>query len=182
MHRRSVIKKLGLFTGGVVLFPSCTFTKEKVDVALSEMKITEPLKKLLGIVVEHIIPAAEIAESGGVKLADFVLVMAKDCLSPEENISFVKGMTDLEMDCKKVHNSSFETLSHKDQHKMILELLENKNSDDPTFFINKTKQYAILGYMQSAQVMTHEMPYKLIPGSYENCLAIDPSQKININA
>ena len=182
MHRRSVMKKLGLFTGGIVLLPSCTFTKEQVDVALKEMEITEPLKKLLEIVVEHMIPTAEIAESSGSKLSDFVIVMAKDCLSPEANKSFVKGMADLEMNCKKNHNSSFETISQNDQHKMILELLENKNSDDSSFFINKTKQYAILGFMESAHVLTHEMPYKLIPGSYENCLTIDPSQKININA
>ena len=182
MHRRSVIKKLGLFTGGIVLLPSCTFTKEQVDVALSDMEITEPLKKMLGMVVDHLIPTADMSESNELNLSDFVIVMANDCLSPEENKSFVKGMLALEMNAKENHKSSFEKLSQNHQYEMINGLLENKNAEDSSFFINKTKQYAILGYMQSAYVMTHEMPYTLIPGSFQNCVAIDPSQKININA
>ena len=182
MHRRSVIKKLGLFTGGMVLLPSCTFTKEQVDVAIGDMGFTESLKEFLGIVVEYMIPTADISESSELKLSEFVIVMANDCLSAEENKSYVKGMSDLEIKSKENHNASFEKLSKNDQNKMIKELLENESSVDSAFFINKTKQYAILGYMQSELVMTQEMPYKLIPGSYENCATIDPSQKININA
>ncbi|MFD1315407.1 gluconate 2-dehydrogenase subunit 3 family protein [Namhaeicola litoreus] len=182
MHRRSVLKNLGLFSGGLIIFPSCTFTKEKVDVATSDMHITEELKNLLDLVIENMIPTATYPDFSEHTLSDFVLVMANDCLSPEENKSFVKGLIDFEKYCKNEQNSPFEKLSQKDQSKIIEALLLKNHSDDLSFFISKSKQFSILGFMQSAYVMTNEMPYNLIPGNYENCVTIDPSQKININA
>lgn len=179
MNRRNVLKNLGLFTGGMLLLPSCDFSDEKATIALNKLKITADQEALLTSLVDTIIP--ETATPGGLstKCHNFVWVYLDDCTSPEDQQQFIAALN--EFDSK--YNSSFQEKSLEERTAILNDLIEN-DDEIAKDFLDSVKRLSVWHYTNSEHFLTNEMPYKLVPGagSYVTCKTIDPNQKININA
>lgn len=192
MNRRNAIKNLSLFTGGMILLPSCDFSDEKVSIVLKKLQITLEQEKLVDAIISTLIPEGNIPGAKSLKVTNFVWIMVDDCMETEKQNSFINGLNLFDAKVKANQNKPFDELASDNRELILNEMfkLQNdfadkenlNNTSDIKIFLNTSKYYTIWGYKQSEYMMTEIMPYKLVPGSYGLCETIDKSKKININA
>ncbi len=188
MNRRKALKNLGILSGGIVLLPSCDFSKEKVSLVLNKLKITSSQENLMKELVATMLPDGKIPGAGKLMVHDFVWIMVDDCLEAAEQDSYLKGLANFDTDINKLEGEAFLSLVEEDRLNVLglIEASTEKSLDniskDLINFVEITKYFAILGYMQSEYIMTEIMPYSLVPGTYGACESIDNSKRINVNA
>ena len=186
MHRRKALKNLGLLSGGLMLFPSCDFSKENVSKVMNNLQVSETQESLLKSLVETLIPKTDTPGSLDLNLHEFVWVMVDDCLPKNERDSFMNGLSSFESTYKKFSGNSFQG-SEQEQRALIMSQMADEKSNEELpeeviRFIEISKSYAVLGFMRSEYLMTEVMPYSLVPGKYPACRTVDPNGKINIYA
>jgi len=185
MDRRLALKQLALFTGGLMAFPSCDFSRENVLAAYEKLQVTEAQKNLLAKVVETILPGGDIVGAKELDMQDFVLVMANDCLTEEDQSRFVKGLKNFDQYIQKNFGSSFGKMDQEAAERSFMAIVDTEDGDGEVeelkYFLNTTKRFTLQGYLSSEYFMTEIMPYKMIPGGFEGQVKIDPTKKININ-
>jgi len=164
MNRRKALKNLGILSGGIVLLSSCDFSKEKVSLVLNKLNITSSQENLMKELVATIIPDGEISGAEKLMVHDFVWIMVDDCLESAEQESYLKGLTNFDTNIKKLEGKTFLSLVEKDRINALglIEASKEKASEnvneDLINFVKITKNFAILGYMQSEYIMTEIMP------------------------
>lgn len=187
MDRRKALKHLGILSGGLVMLPSCDFTKEKVSLTLNRLKITQSQEALMKELAACILPEDDLPGALNLEVHDFVWIMVDDCLQDEIRHSYLEGMTNFNKRVKELTGESFLKSKQEDRVKALYSIVREggKPSDqvsrDVLNFVEITKSFTILGYMKSSYVMTEVMPYSLVPGSYGTCETIDNSKRINVN-
>ena len=179
MQRRLALKNIGALGLGFALFPACDFNQEKNVTALPGFNLSPAQLKLLKEVVSAILPAGVAGES--LQLHAFVQLMVNDCCSEKEQAAFISGLEELEMEAQKQFSEPFTKLTSAEKEELLNRLLSGTGKSVHEF-LKLSKQYAVMGFMYSEYVMTKEMPYNLVPGSYGHCETIEGSSKININA
>jgi len=188
MDRRKALRNLGILTSGIVLLPSCDFSNEKVSLVLNKLSITTSQEELMKELVATMLPEGEISGAGSLMVQDFVWIMVDDCLEPALQESYLIGLSNFKKDFKNIEGKSFLSLEPVKRAKALglIEASKENTSEninkDFLNFVKITKEFAILGYMQSEYIMTEIMPYPLIPGTYGTCETIDSTKRININA
>lgn len=185
MDRRLALKQLALFTGGIMAFPSCDFSRDNILAAYEKLQVTESHRRLLTKVIETVLPGGEVVGAKELGLQDFVLVMANDCLSEENQSRFVTGLKNFDQYVQNSFGQSFEKMDQDTAEKTLNEILqietESDELDELKYFFNTTKGFTLHGYLTSEYFMTEIMPYKMIPGGFEGEKIIDPTEKINTN-
>lgn len=185
MDRRLAIKQLALFTGGLMVFPSCDFSRENVLAAYEKLQVTEEDRSLLAKVVETILPGGEIVGAKELKMQDFVLVMANDCLGEEDQSRFKSGLKAFDQYVQREFGGSFKKMNQQTAESSFMAIVateeESKELDELKYFLNTTKRFTLQGYLSSEYFMTEVMPFKMIPGGFQGEKLIDPTEKININ-
>lgn len=184
MHRRTALKNLGILTGGMVLLPSCDFSKEKVAFVLNKFEVTEAQEILLKEIVGAILPNGKIPGAAELGADQFVWVMADDCLNENMQQDFLKGLREFPDKVKKATSNSFAKLNLEERIAFLQKGFENSSGENKFLqtFLQTTKDFAITGFMQSEYIMTKVMPYSIVPGKYGNCEPIDTNKTINVNA
>lgn len=188
MDRRNALKKLGILTGGLLMFPSCEFSEEKASLVLNKLEISATEASLMRDLVGCIIPEGELPGANTLQVQNIVWVMVDDCLDKDSRKSFISGLKIFEDRVKKISGNSFEDMSQEEREKTLTKIVGTNETEMNTeeknliAFIKITKYYTILGYMNSEYIMTEVMPYSLVPGTYGLCETIDNNKRININA
>ena len=183
MKRRDALRSLALITGGLVLVPSCDFSKEDIINAYQNLKITPSLKQLLADIAETIIPAGNIKGAADIEVQDFILVMVNDCMEEDARNSFSSGLTGFEDFSKKTAGSSFGQLDQKQKESLILTGLstEEESQKDIRDFLRMTKRFTTQGFMLSEYIQTQVKPFSLIPGVYKGDVLIADIKTERIN-
>ncbi len=182
MNRRTAIIKLGFLTGGLVLLPSCNFSKESSGIALENLQITAKQEKVLRSVVSTLIPEGDIPGAESLGVHNFVWIMVDDTLTKRRQEKFIKGLDLFNNEVQKTEGRSFDQIPEIKRFEVLNEQSENTEVIGINNFIVTTKYLTIRGYLQSEYIMTKVMPYKLVPGIYGNCENINPKERINIYA
>ena len=184
MNRRVALKNLGILTGGIVLLPSCDFSPKKVAFTLQAFQVTEDQVKIVQNIVDILLPKGEIPGALELKVDEFVWVMLKDCIPEKNQNEFLSGLKKLEENSKKITGNFFNELDASEREVYLREALADTSQEnaEEQQFLNFTKNMTILGYMQSEYILTKEMPYTLIPGTFGLCETIDNHKRVNINA
>lgn len=189
MNRRIALRHLALISGGLVLIPSCDFSKEDILAAYENLKVTASQKTLLGLISDTIIPAGEIKGALDLEVPDFILVMVNDCFTQENQGKFTAGLAAFPDYVKNTAGKRFEDLAIKEKEDIILagtklegsDSEEGKKNASISYFLNSTKRLTIQGYMASEYIQTEVIPYSLIPGEYNGAVLISDLQKTRIN-
>lgn len=185
MDRRLALKQLALFTGGLMAFPSCDFSRENVLAAYEKLQVTEAHRSLLAKVVETILPGGDIVGAKELDMQDFVLVMANDCLGEADQLRFVSGLKNFDQYIRKEFGNSFGKMDQETAEKSFMTIVEVEDEsaemEELKYFLNTTKRFTLQGYLSSEYFMTEVMPYNMIPGGFQGEKLIDPTVKININ-
>lgn len=183
MKRRDALRSLALLTGGLVLVPSCDFSKEDILGAYQNLDVTPSLKQLLADIAETIIPAGNLKGAADIEVQDFILVMVNDCMEKEAQQIFMSGLRGFEDYGKKSTGRSFEKLVREEKEALILEGLSAEDESQKTIkdFLQTTKRFTIQGFMVSEYMQTEVKPYSLIPGEYKGDVLIADLKPERIN-
>ena len=169
MKRRDALRSLALLTGGLVLVPSCDFSKEDILAAYHNLQITPALKQLLADIADTIIPPGEIKGASDLSVQDFILVMVNDCVDENGQQSFMNGLQGFEGFSKKTTGNTFSKLETVQKEELLLAGLttETEAERDIRSFLGTAKRFTIQGFMLSEYIQTEVKPYSLIPGDYQ---------------
>lgn len=190
MKRRDALRSLALITGGLVLVPSCDFSKEDILAAYQNLQITPSLQTVLKEIAGTIIPAGTIKSAADIETQDFILVMVNDCIDSEGQKSFMQGLQGFDDFSKETGGSSFSKLDQGARESVVkaalaIELTENTKPEDPQKatkeFIGMAKRFTIQGFMMSEYIQTQVKPYSLIPGDYQGAVLISDLKPERIN-
>jgi hypothetical protein len=183
MKRRDALRSLALITGGLVLVPSCDFSKEDILSAYQNLNITPSLKQLLADIADTIIPAGNIKGAADIEVQDFILVMVNDCMDEEGQKTFMNGLNSFEDFSKKTAGSSLGKLDQKQKESLILSGLssEDESQKEIRDFLRTTKRFTTQGFMMSEYIQTQVKPYSLIPGEYKGDVLIADLKPVRIN-
>ncbi len=190
MKRRDALRSLALITGGLVLVPSCDFSKEDILAAYQNLQITPSLQQLLKDIAGTIIPTGSIKSAADIEVQDFILVMVNDCIDAEGQKSFMQGFQVFEDFSKNSGGSAFSKLDQAGREAVVkaalaIELPENTKPEDPQKatkeFIGMAKRFTIQGFMMSEYIQTQVKPYSLIPGDYQGAVLISDLKPERIN-
>lgn len=184
MKRRTAIRNLGLFTGGLLLMPSCNFSPERVPIVLNKLKITTEEEILLESIVDTILPQTDTPGGVALKVQNFIWIQIDDCASPEQQKSFLSGLRSFNSLVRERRGDDFVSLDAKTRLETLTDLLEGDSTPKPIYdFLNTTKHTAVWGYKNTEYYLTKLMPYQLIPGAFSyQTITINPNEKINTNA
>jgi hypothetical protein len=183
MKRRDALRSLALLTGGLVLVPSCDFSKEDILSAYQNLEITPSLKHLLADIADTIIPAGNLKGAADIEVQDFILVMVNDCLEKDAQQAFMAGLKGFDDFSKKSKGSKFTKLTQEQKEALLLEGLSTEEESQKTFrdFLQITKRFTIQGFMASEYMQTEVKPYSLIPGDYQGDVLIAELKTEKIN-
>lgn len=183
MKRRDALRSLALLTGGIVLVPSCDFSKEDILSAYQNLEVTPSLKQLLAEIADTIIPAGNLKGAADIEVRDFILVMVNDCMEKEAQQTFMSGLNGFEDFSKKSAGKKFEKLTQEQREALVLEGLsiEDESQQAVKQFLQTTKRFTIQGFMASEYIQTEVKPYSLIPGEYKGDVLITDLKPERIN-
>lgn len=185
MDRRKALRRIGLLSSGLILFPGCDLTQENVTRVMNKFEVTDKQEALMKELVASLIPETEIPGAGHLNVQDFVWVMADDCLEEDLQDSYLRGLQGFNNSFGKAAGKDFDGSEQGERIAGLNALMEAGSDGEVEHvqnFIEITKAFVILGYTQSEYFMTEVMPYTLIPGKNPECRTVYPNEKINVNA
>lgn len=171
MNRRTALKQLAIIGGGMVLLPSCKFSREGASIALDNLDIDRAQENLLADLVETFIPATDIPGGKELKLHHFVLVMVDDCRGPEDQKLFEKGLGQIETIADRQYSNSFAECTSRQKENIVAGVLNGKDNETKQF-LTLVKRYTVEGFLQSKYVLSEIEHYQLVPGHFDGCVAV----------
>jgi hypothetical protein len=175
MKRRDALRSLALLTGGLVLVPSCDFSKEDILSAYQKLQITPSLSELLAQIADTIIPSGKIKGAKDLSVQDFILVMVNDCVDEEGQKSFMAGIQGFEAFSESSAGKAFSKLEVSQRESLLQTglALEDEKQKHIKDFLSMAKRFTVQGFMLSEYIQTEVKPYSLIPGEYKDVLIAD---------
>lgn len=194
MERRELLKMIAVLTGGAVVGGSVFLEGCKANP--SEMlNFTKTQLDLLDEIGETIIPTTDTPGAKATQIGKFMQTMVKDCYNNEQQQAFIKGLNELDENCKKQQGKTF-VECNAEQRKAFLTTLEkeakpfnkqveteeNKEREEiktkgwqaevdyqgkPRHYYTMMKQLTLLGYFTSEIGMTKAMNYLPVPTKYD---------------
>jgi hypothetical protein len=164
MKRRTAIRDMILFAGGVTLLPACTGSEGRASVALDNIDISATQERLLAAIAATIIPKTDTpgADETGAHL--FVLKMVDDCYEKADQDNFVMGLNELEKAAKKRFGNSFLKCRAAERQELLQGVeAEAGYAPEVYAFYKIMKERTIQGYMSSRYVLDNIKHYTLIP-------------------
>jgi hypothetical protein len=193
MKRRTTLKRLALVTGGVILIPSCKPETEKLKLeAFTNLDISNQDQEMMSQLCEIIIPSdGSIKGATDLGLASFVLIMANDCLSPEQQNDFLKGWQNFKSFSIKNGINPLKDSNNEVWKEIVLEYYRQEEKREELassrremegigYFFNTVKRFTILGYIKSEYYMTKIMSYNMMPGKFKGNIPINENEKVNL--
>ena len=108
MKRRIAVRNMIIISAGASLLPSCTSPSEESALRLKHIPLTGSQEKMLAELTETIVPkTSNFIGAKDLKSHEFILLMADDCASPEDQKTFIGGMKAFENVCKKKFDTTF---------------------------------------------------------------------------
>ena len=192
MNRRDALARVALIMGSTVIgadyfLTGCsspakkdaqTGTDKPVAAAKPKEVLNQTQIQLLDEVGETILPTTKTPGAKAAQVGIFMAVMVRDCYKPEDQQVFLKGLTQLDNDCKKQYGKNFMEcdaaqrtafLTARDQEQK--DFTANKRKDDPSRYFRMMKELTLLGYFTSEVGATKALRYLPIPGRYDGDVA-----------
>ena len=160
MKRRSAIKNLMIFAGGIYLLPSCA-GDGKSSIELKNLDILVGEEALLGEVAEAMIPKTAGAPGArDLNLHLFTLKMVDDCHSAKDQKAFKAGLISLNKTSLEKNNKPFNQLDAIARTHFIESTLKDTNDEFLPGLIYVKK------YNYPALDKTETVPYNHGPNSW----------------
>lgn len=141
-------------------------------------------------IAEMIIPATETPGAKAARVNEFIDLILTDWSDEEEKQLFLKGLGDLDRQCRELHGKDFVDCAEKQQLKLLTEQdrqlvadwkavdrATRRHPEPPRTFFYLMKHLTLVGYYTSDIGAQQELQYEIIPTQHGGCVPVDePSQ------
>jgi hypothetical protein len=141
-------------------------------------------------IAEMIIPATETPGAKAARVNEFIDLILTDWSDEEEKQLFLKGLDDLDRQCRELHGKDFVDCAEKQQLKLLTEQdrqlvadwkavdrATRRHPEPPRTFFYLMKHLTLVGYYTSDIGAQQELQYEIIPTQHGGCVPVDePSQ------
>ncbi len=184
MNRRDALARVALLMGSAVIgadyfLTSCSAPADKEEktsaAAAANKDFLNPAQvSLLNEVGETILPATKTPGAKAANVGGFMAVMVRDCYKPEDQKTFLSGLTQLDQDCRKMQGKAFLACDAAQRRAFLTaldkqqkEFTQNQRKDDPAHYFRMMKELTLLGFFTSEPGATQALRYLPVPGRYD---------------
>ena len=186
MNRRKAIIRITL--GGAGLAAAIGGYKWYGIAKTPDVRYVTGNKELLAALAETIIPATDTPGAREAGVADFIVMMVRECLDRKNANNFIDGLKDLQSYSKSKFGKDFEHCTATEQEAVMTHFekrdkpyggiagkVQNRYLGKPFFII--LKELTVEGYCTSEPGATKGLAYVNVPGSYRGCMPMTSGQK-----
>lgn len=127
---------------------------------------------LVAEIAETIIPQSDTPGAKAAQVEQYILLMLKDCLSPQQRSAFFDGLRDFEQRFQQEQGLSFLAASPAQRHAFVASDDRQKKP-----FLSQIKALTMASYFSSKIGMTQALSYLPVPGKWEACRPIQAGEK-----
>jgi hypothetical protein len=177
MKRRTALKNTAWMMGGIfsasaiaTLFDSCVAPAEG-DVWTPNF-LTVDQGKIVTQIADILIPTTDTPGAVDALVPQFIDLVAKTLLSPDDQKQLTAGFAGFDEKCKKEKGKSF--LKCSDEEQLAFLQSEDKafvEGDGPSFF-GTMKESIYRGYFSSEVGATEVLKFDPVPGNYDGCVPL----------
>ena len=185
MNRRDALARVALLMGGAVIgadyfLTACSSPQEKKEAKAGQKAsadkpfLSQSQLQLLDEVGDTILPTTKTPGAKAAHVGSFMAVMVRDCYKPADQQVFLKGLTQLDADCKKQTAKAFLECDPAQRTAFLTKLdaeqkafTKNQRKDDPSHYFRMMKELTLLGYFTSEIGVTKALRYEPVPGRYD---------------
>jgi len=145
-------------------------------------------RELLAALAETIIPATDTPGAREAGVADFIIMMIRECTDRKNQNKFIDGLKDLQTYSRSKYGKDYQHCSAAEQETVlthfeqrdkpysgIMGKVQNRYLGKSFFTI--LKEYTVEGYCTSEAGATKGLAYVNVPGSFKGCMPMTPGQK-----
>lgn len=189
MHRRELLKRIGLLAGGAVVLPSVLIAdngdwafSDQLD--YSKVKVfNKKQRKLVAALAEAILPRTSTPGATDAKVGPFIELMLQDCYKPEDIAAFIAGLNAVDALAMSGHANPFVKLT-SEQQTMVLTQTEAdaktekkarslaKKSGEPQIFWDMLKSLTLTGFFTSEVGAQQAANYMMTPGRWDGAAPV----------
>lgn len=193
MNRREAIGRVALLMGGAVIGAEFFLSgcKPKGASTVDDL-FTKDNTDYMNEIADTILPATSSPGAKAANVGGFMAVMVRDCYTPQDQKTFVEGLSKLNDAAKKKSGSDFMSLTPQQRTALLIDLdkeqkafVEQRNKDLaadaakhkgelmyfppdlPQHYFTMMKQITLLGYFTSEIGCTKALRYIETPGHYD---------------
>jgi hypothetical protein len=161
-------------SAGAAFLHAC---QDKALTTLKHIPLTGSEEEMLSELTETILPKTDFIGAKDLKSADFVFMMADDCLSPEDQAKFSAGMKAFDEVCKSKMGSRFVKLPVEKRNEFLSMIEADKKGQDVgvelRWFYGQVRQGTIQNFTSSKEYLSQVRNITtLIPGKFKACVPV----------
>ncbi len=180
MKRRDAIKNAGLFLGGAafstITLSSLAGCQTNATDAVSGWK-PDYLSVDQGAIVRRIadilIPATDTPGALDAGVPEYINMMARDIMQPEDQERFKQGFVQFAKACQTALGKSFVDCTAEEQLSFLQKLEQEAAQSDELSFIEAMKNMTYRGFFTSEAGMTEVLNFDPVPGNYDGCISLE---------
>ncbi|MDB5142152.1 MAG: gluconate 2-dehydrogenase subunit 3 family protein [Mucilaginibacter sp.] len=180
MNRRDAIGRVALIMGGTLIGAEFLVSGCKPGAAkVADLFNTDHIA-FLNEVGETILPATSTPGAKAADVGNFMAVMVRDCYTPADQDTFVKGLGKIDEASDKKFNKKFMDLDAGQRTALLTDLDKeqkeysgskiNKLLGNNNHYFRMMKELTLLGYFTSEVGCTKALRYVPIPGRFDGCI------------
>src|SRR5271154_3182073 len=194
MNRRDAIGRVALIMGGAVIGADYFLSGCKPNASSTQVSDLFDTNHVafLNEVADTILPTTSSPGAKAANVGQFMAVMVRDCYTPEDQKTFLEGLSKLDDASKKQSGSKFLDLSTAQRTNVLVALDKEqkaftkdrdkkleadiaahkgeanyKEPELPNHYFRMMKQLTLLGYFTSEIGATKALRYIAVPGHYD---------------
>jgi hypothetical protein len=179
--------KTALYLGGIVLTSLPMVEYLRSQPAFVEKDLWTK-KAVLAELVEMIIPETDTVGAKAMSVENYVIMVVLNCSNTRQQRRFLSGIEDLEAYTLRNYGVDFLRCAAPEREKVLLYFAQKGWTSNTLFnkveqklfgqpFFLRLRALTVEGYCQSKLGATQGLAYDLIPGSFEPCTSLNPSQR-----
>lgn len=184
MNRRDAIERVALLVGGTVIggqlfITGCKSAPTKVNVLFNSDQVA-----FLNEIGETILPATQTPGAKAADVGNFMAIMVLDCYTPEDQKTFMAGLTKIDEESTKMFGNKFLDCDAKQRTALLttLDKAQKQESKLPKpgkqyLYFSMIKQMTLLGYFTSEVGCTKALRYVPVPGRFDGNLPYKKGDK-----
>jgi hypothetical protein len=181
LNRRDAIQRISILMGGMISAPAMAGLNGKKSHA-TFVQFSAAQESLVAEIADTIIPTTDTPGAKAAGVEKFVLRVVQDCYPENSQKAFAEGLVKLDADCQARFGKSYidATITQR-KEALTTCMLESdatrkSKKGQPTFFF-MMKELTTTGYFTSEIGATKALDYLSIPGKFDGCMPISPTQK-----
>jgi hypothetical protein len=128
-------------------------------------------QEILSAVADTIIPSGNSIGAISVGVDKFLLKLLSDCYDSGTRDNVKKQLNHLEAMSLTAYGKSFASADQLQRQELLLKMASDEK--DKSDFFNLMKSETIRGFNTSKEVLGDHLKYKVVPGHYKGCVAVD---------